>query len=417
MSMMGADRDRVRRRPVHRKSERRIRAAKKAARPELCKKDDWSCWIRERYSDLDYYEEIKKVQSRDGLSRIAYNEVSVDEFRDKWEKTEKPVVITGVTEGWLAQEKWTFARILKKYRNQKFKCGEDDDGYSVKMKVKYYMQYMNETKDDSPLYIFDSNYGEHSKRKRLLEDYCIPKYFEDDLFRYAGEKRRPPYRWFVMGPARSGTGIHQDPLGTSAWNTLVQGYKRWAFIPKSAPKDYVKVPKFIGGKQNDEAVTWFEKWLPKLKERNEYPIIECIQEPGETMFVPGGWWHVVVNMTNTIAVTQNFCSVTNFHIVWPKTVRGRPKLSRKWIRILAQKRPDVWQMAQKIDTNAPTGYESDSSDSSSSSSSDDDSSSDESDSSIDEEPKSNVSNDRAASAKSPRPSDHPDTKGIRAQPS
>lgn len=69
--------------------------------------------------------------------------------------------------------------------------------------------------------------------------------------------------------------------------------------------------------EDDEAIHYFDLQLPRLKEEGKVPfMIECIQYPGETMFVPGGWWHSVINLDNTIAITENVCNTGNFERVW-----------------------------------------------------------------------------------------------------
>lgn len=100
------------------------------------------------------------IARKDFLQRINVNSVTKQEFIDNYEKRLRPVILTHATDDWPAKKNWTLDGFLKRYRNERFKCGEDDYGYNVKMKMKYFIYYMNTNCDDSPLYIFDGNFGE-----------------------------------------------------------------------------------------------------------------------------------------------------------------------------------------------------------------------------------------------------------------
>jgi len=76
-------------------------------------------------------------------------------------------------------------------------------------------------------------------------------------------------------------------------------------------------------------------------------IREVIQEPGEVIYVPGGWYHAVLNLTHTIAVTQNFCARAQFLKIWRHVRKGRKKMALKWLKALKEKYPDLAEAALK----------------------------------------------------------------------
>ena len=60
-----------------------------------------------------------------------------------------------------------------------------------------------------------------------------------------------------------------------------------------------------------------------------YAPIECIQHPGETIFVPGGMWHVVLNIDTTVFCfnhrqTFSILPPPLVRLQWPRTLPARP---------------------------------------------------------------------------------------------
>lgn len=60
-----------------------------------------------------------------------------------YDKCEKPLIITGLDHHYFNIEKyWTFKKLYDEYKDESFKVGEDDDGKKIRIKFKYYLEYV-----------------------------------------------------------------------------------------------------------------------------------------------------------------------------------------------------------------------------------------------------------------------------------
>jgi len=284
------------------------------------------------------------------VQRVEARDLSVESFWERFETKGIPCIIKGIpeVEGWPASGNWTIDRLCQRFANVPFKVGKSDDGSPIRLTCGQFAKYLETQRDDSPLYMFDNKFGGSKEvRDRLLSEYRVPRYFPDDYMALAGEDGRPPYRWIALGPRRSGTVMHQDPLNTSAWNTLLSGRKRWVLLHPDTPRNVAKAKHVMQKDDDDEAINVFIDLLPRLRKQG-VRTVEFVQYPGETIFLPGGWWHCVINVDDTVAVTQNYAGRHNFASIWRSARQERPCWSHRWLRAMSEHMPQVAEQARRL---------------------------------------------------------------------
>jgi histone arginine demethylase JMJD6 len=284
---------------------------KKAIRP--------ADWYKFNYHKTHLNNEMYK--SIESIDRFDYRDVSYEWFVHHYERASVPCMISGFGDNW-GINKYTYTTMSQGFlRDERVKVGKDDEGYPIRIETRNYVHYASENKDDSPVYLFESQLAANKNISKLFNDYARPSWFSKDLFDYCHSERRPPHRWLCVGPERSGTTVHIDPLNTNAWNYCVAGRKLWILFAPDVPEDIATGTRFMSKGSDrpspnieNEAIGWYDRvYVPKIRpflEANpgKYRCIEAIQYPGETIFVPSspqGWWHFVLNLDDTLAVTSN----------------------------------------------------------------------------------------------------------------
>ncbi|CAL4983976.1 unnamed protein product [Urochloa decumbens] len=238
--------------------------------------------------------------ARDNIERR--RGISVEQFIAEVEEPNRPVLLEGCIDGWPALQKWSREYLLEISEGKEFAVGP------VSMTLDRYFRYADNVQEERPLYLFDSKFAE--KVPEMGRDYDVPVYFREDLFSALGEER-PDYRWVIIGPAGSGSSFHVDPNSTSAWNAIIKGSKKWVMFPPEV------VPPGVHPSADGAEVTspvsimeWFMNFYGACKTWEKRPI-ECVCRAGEVVFVPNGWWHLVINLEESIAITQNYVSRRN----------------------------------------------------------------------------------------------------------
>jgi hypothetical protein len=266
----------------------------------------------------------------------SWRRVAASEFESF--SQDEPAIITGlqgpgVTGGgggvWAARSRWRKAEFVRRYGAETVRVGdalemgrEGPEATLQTVTVGDYIARGMAGADGMPMYSFDRTMtnssgaegggGTETEVQRppgwlvqhIGTDYQLPPVFGGDG---AGGWR---HRVLNLGPSGEGLGFHYHD---AAINSVVFGAKRWWVCPNYmdlSVAQFESLKVLLGGEatsfgQNIRMRDWLRDVYPAPEVQaaiGAAGMSECTQRAGETVFVPAGWHHAVLNLGEVISL-------------------------------------------------------------------------------------------------------------------
>jgi len=249
-----------------------------------------------------------KIERRSGLTK--------EQFLTDHIIANKPVIISDAMSSWDARTKWRPGYLDNKFGGQDVQIYDNLFGLmNVCTLHEYFATHFNR-RDGKPSNEYVRWY---TKLKELdfvwadeafaaiREDWSHPFFLPSSGFvipfcpeprRLSVVDERFPYKGLFISGAGARTRLHKDPWTTDA--VLCQFYGRKSLSVYSPDQcRYLQNGGEFVDPQNPDLEMFPD--FPKAQ-----PTYEDVLEPGEVLYIAGGWLHDVTSITDSISVTWNF---------------------------------------------------------------------------------------------------------------
>uniref|UniRef100_A0A6S8DCI1 JmjC domain-containing protein n=1 Tax=Aureoumbra lagunensis TaxID=44058 RepID=A0A6S8DCI1_9STRA len=128
------------------------------------------------------------------------------------------------------------------------------------------------------------------------------------------------YNFLYLGARGSCTHLHCDVANSISWSASLAGRKRWRFVPcEHTHLLYDATGRHLAHDlpSTKHQSPWYARCRCSCSKLRCFPsihlatILELIQEPGQVVLVPSGWYHTVENLDDALSVNANVLNAVN----------------------------------------------------------------------------------------------------------
>jgi hypothetical protein len=261
---------------------------------------------------------LKSVDRREGLS--------FRDFEQDYLLPRRAVVLLGAADAWPAMTRWTPEFFAERYRGRKVSCRYDEGAWTMDG----YVAALASSTPERPL-PYLRNLNIQTDYPELVPDiepkiaFAAPDWLSSRLMPRDWLRPNHLNQLFISGRGARIT-LHYDDWMTHNMVTNISGEKRFVlYDPGQGGYLYRR-----GGRESGEdyILSAVDPWRPDLE---RFPLfakaapVDVVIGPGETLFVPAGWWHSSFTESTCISVSSSFANWSNWNSLIAEIGRLRMK--------------------------------------------------------------------------------------------